>query len=65
LGPYGTIGGGILGAAAGMFFMPNSRQNEPGEKSNLIDDITTSFTRKANEIQVGTSKGKIQRVQEM
>lgn len=66
LGPVGAVAGGVIGAAAGMFFMPSPYQGqENSTKTNLVDDITTSFVRKANEIQVGTSKGKIQRTQEM
>lgn len=44
------------------FFFGDEQEEKP---LNLIDDITTSFVRKVNEIQVGTSKGKIQRTQEM
>ena len=44
------------------FFFGEEREEKP---LNLVDDITTSFVRKVNEIQVGTSKGKIQRTQEM
>jgi hypothetical protein len=57
---FGLIGGKGVGEAINLAIGGVS-----ADKTNLIDDITTSFTRKANEIQKGTSLGKIQRVQEM
>ena len=35
------------------------------KKSNLIDDISTTFQKRINETQIDNSKGKIQRTQEM
>lgn len=57
---FGLVGGKGVGEAINLTIGGVS-----ADKTNLIDDITTSFTRKANEIQKGTSLGKIQRVQEM
>lgn len=59
-GPIGAVLGGIAGA----IFGPDFNANET-DKTNLIDDITTSFQKKANQVQVDTSKGKIQRSQEL
>lgn len=60
-----VIGGPIgFGIGVGVTALYEALKKEP-QSPNLVDDIATSFTRKANEIQILTSKGKIQRTQEM